>query len=169
MNTNRSAGLTLLACAVGLSLAACSSGGGSASPPAPAASTPAAASAHAASSSPASTVSSGRTVDLGAPVGAFPVPPGAQVIASVSSAGAKEAELRSVSAAEAVSFYASALPRAGYTIMSNSLSPVGGGAEGALAFSGHGYKGTIVADSLQATSGAGTGAQNYFVIELTPQ
>jgi hypothetical protein len=167
MNAHRSAGLALLACAVGLSLAACSGGGGGASPPASAASNPAASSSHAAPASPASNLSSGGTVNLGAPVGAFPVPPGAQVIASVTSAGAKEAELGSVSAAEAVSFYTSALPRAGYTIMTNSLSPVGSGAEGALAFSGHGYKGTIVADSVQATSG--TSSQNIFVIQLTPQ
>jgi hypothetical protein len=167
MNTHRSAGLALLACAAGLSLAACSGGGGSASPPASAASNPAVSSSHAAASSPASSVSSGGTVNLGAPVGAFPVPPGAQVIASVTSAGAKEAELGSVSAAEAVSFYTSALPRAGYTIMTNSLSPVGSGAEGALAFRGHGYQGTIVADSVQATSG--TSSQNVFVIQLTPQ
>ena len=167
MKTYRSAGLALLACAVSLSLAACSSGGGSASPPTSAASTPAASSSHAMASSRASNVSSGGTVNLGAPVGAFPVPPGAQVIASVTSAGAKEAELGSVSAAEAVRFYTSALPRAGYTIMTNSLSPVGSGAEGALAFSGHGYQGTIVADSVQAA--AGGSAQNVFVIQLTPQ
>lgn len=167
MNAYRSVGLALLAGAVGLSLTACSSGGGSASPPASAASHPAASSSRAAASSPASSVSTGGTVDLGAPVGAFPVPPGAQVIASVTSAGAKEAELSSVTAAAAVSFYTSALPRAGYTITTNSLSPVGSGAEGALAFSGHGYKGTIVADSVQATSG--TSAQNVFVIQLTPQ
>ena len=80
-----------------------------------------------------------------------------------------EAELSSVTAAEAVSFYTSALPRAGYTITTNSLSPVGSGAEGALAFSGHGYKGTIVADSVQATSGASTSSENLFVIQLTPQ
>ena len=89
------------------------------------------------------------------------------MIASVTSAGAKEAELSSVTAGEAVSFYTSALPRAGYTIMSNSLSPVGSGAEGALAFSGHGYKGTIVADSVPATSG--TSSENVFVIQLAPQ
>jgi hypothetical protein len=51
--------------------------------------------------------------------------------------------------------------------MTNSLVPVGGGAEGALAFSGHGYQGTIVADSVQAASGGS--AQNVFVIQLTPQ
>ena len=166
MNTYRYARLVLLASAVGLSLAACS-GGGSASPPASAASNPVASSSHAATSSPTTNASSGATVNLGAPVGAFPVPPGARVIASVTSTGAKEAELSSVTAAAAVSFYASALPRAGYTIMTNSLSPVGSGAEGALAFSGHGYKGTIVADSVQATSG--TSAENVFVIQLTPQ
>jgi hypothetical protein len=167
MNTYRSARLAFLSGAVGLALAACSGGGGSASPPASAASNPVASSSHAAASSPRSSASSGGTVNLGAPVGTFPVPPGAQVIASVTSVGAKEAELSSVNAAAAVSFYAAALPRAGYTIITNSLSPLGSGAEGALAFSGHGYKGTIVADSVPATSG--TSSQNVFVIQLTPQ
>src|SRR6266567_2575457 len=100
MNHYRTAVLAAAACAAGISLAACSATT-TASP----------------ASSPAS---AGSTVSVSGPIGRFPVPPGAQVIDDGTDNGHYDIVFGSVSPSVVSRFYTTALPRAGYTITSNS-------------------------------------------------
>jgi hypothetical protein len=90
-------------------------------------------------------------------------------------------ELGSVTPAQASAFYASALPRAGYSISGNIMSsdPNTGAAQGMaeITFTGHGYTGVIIA---LANLGAGASSdpnlaglpstltKNTVEISLTP-
>jgi hypothetical protein len=146
-------------CVTGLSLAACSGGITTASPPAssPPASSPAAATTPPASSAspPASPASgsggastpatgSGTTVTVGGSLGTFPIPPGAQVVANVDNSDGQDAiQLSGVQPSELSSFYSTALPQAGYTITSNDVASEGVVTGAGIEFAGHGYKGDI--------------------------
>lgn len=154
--------MAVTTCAAGLSLTACTAGITSTSPatasspaesrtassPAPAASHTTSAASHttSAASSPVD------TVNVGAPIGSFPIPHGAQLVANMANVPCAKAvlvELDSVTPAKASAFYTSALPRAGYRITGNTLaSDPKTGAPQALAeimFTGHGYTGVIIA------------------------
>jgi hypothetical protein len=86
---------------------------------------------------------------VGAPIGGFPIPHGAQVVANMPCGKQILLELSSVTPAQASSFYASALPRAGYKITFNTLTsdPDTGAPQGMteITFSGHTYTGLIIA------------------------
>src|SRR5580693_4338202 len=148
MNHHRTAALATTACAAAISLAACSvtTTASPASSPAPASS----------------------TVSVSGPIGSFPVPPGAQLINDGTDNGHYDIVFGSVSPSEASRFYTTALPRAGYTITSNS-SATGSSFSGAgIWFTGHGYNGQIGALSSFHISGVSFGG-NTVEITLTPQ
>ena len=147
-----------------LSLTACSAGITAASPPA---SSPATSPAAAAGS-----LSSGTTVHVGGSIGSFPIPSGAKVVENASYGKQIAIILSSISPAKVSAFYTSALPRAGYKITSKSLATLNNGAGAAIAFAGHGYKGTIGAVSGGLASAAaifGGDSKNMVGITLTEQ
>jgi len=178
MNACRLMAMAVTTCVAGLSLAACSAGITTASrSPATSrtASSPAAAASH---TSPVS-ASPADTVRVDAPIGSFPIPHGAQVVINLPCGKQVIIVLSSVTPSQASSFYIAALPRAGYQITSN----IGGTAPGAsgsiteIDFTGHGYKGTIVAASdLGALASTGPSpvsvpssiTKNFAEITLTP-
>ena len=89
-------------------------------------------------------------VRVDASVGTFPVPQGAQVVANMMPCPKQVLlQLSSVTPSQASTFYASALPRAGYKTTFNTLgSDPTTGAPQVLAeftFAGHGYTGVIIA------------------------
>jgi hypothetical protein len=169
-------------CAAGLSLAACSVGITTANPgksPSPAASRTA--SSPAASHSTSASASPADTVSVDAPIGSFPIPHGAQVVANMPCGKQIIIELSSITPAQASTFYASALPRAGYNITNNTLTsdPDTGAPQGMaeITFTGHSYLGLIIAmANLGAEASAGPSmaalpssiAKNAVEISLTP-
>jgi hypothetical protein len=157
MKTYRFMAMAVTTCAVGLSLAACSAGISAKSPVTPrspdtssTASSPGASSPAASPSPTASAAASpADTISVAGPIGSFPIPHGAQVVANMPCAEQSIIELSSVTPVQAQTFYASALPRAGYTIRSNILAsdPKTGAPQGIaeIMFSGHRYTGLILA------------------------
>src|SRR6266567_1304359 len=148
MNHYRTAVLAAAACAAGISLAACS-----------------AASTASPASSPAS---AGSTVSVSGPIGRFPVPTGAQVIDDGTENGHYDIVFGSVSPSVVSRFYTTALPRAGYTITSNSSAAGDSFSGTGIWFTGHGYNGQIGALSSFHISGISFGG-NIVEITLTPQ
>lgn len=151
MNRLRTAALTAAACTVGLSLAACTVATTASPVPSPA---------------PA-----GGAVSVTGPFGRFPVPPGAHVIEDSDDDGHDSIVLGSVTPSAVSRFYATALPRAGYSIITNSSAT--GDSWGffsgtAIWFSGHGYNGQIGALSSVQIPGLSIGG-NTVEITLTPQ
>jgi hypothetical protein len=76
-----------------------------------------------------------------------------------------------ISPAKVSSFYATALPQAGYSISTNSVLNQAGSVVAIIAFSGHGYKGNI--DALAHFSDpkvniAGLGTKNVTTVSLLP-
>lgn len=150
-NHLRTAMLATAACTVGLSLAACS---------------------VTTDASPASSQAvTGSTVSVSGPVGHFPIPKGAQVLEDSNDNGHDSIVFGSVSPSEAAAFYATALPQAGYTIISRS-SATGNSWESfsgtGIWFTGHGYNGQIGALSGFHFHGFSLGG-NTVEITLTPQ
>ena len=163
----RSAALTLAACAAGLSVTACTAGVTTASSPttsAPAPTRSASVPAAASSQAPA-----GRIIEVTGSVGSFPVPAAAKVTENIA-IDQKDVvvSFNSVTPANVSSFYATALPRAGYTISGNSVVTQGGGTVAFIFFSGHGYKGNIGALSKAPASEAslGLGTKNVTTISF---
>ena len=148
MNHLRTAALAAAACTAGISLAACSVTT-TASP--------------ASSSAPA-----GSTVSVSGPLGGFPIPPGAQVIEDSTDSGHYSIVFGSVSPSAASSFYATALPRAGYAIISHSSATGDSFSGTGIWFTGHGYNGQIGALSSFQIPGFSLGG-NTVEITLTPQ
>ena len=167
MNNYRSAALALAACAASLTVAACTAGITTATPPATSAAAPShSASVARSSSSPAS---SGRMISVSGSVGSFPVPAGAKVAENIADGQESIVIFSSITPAKVSSFYATALPQAGYTISGNSLVTQGGGTVAFILFSGHGYKGNIDALSKFPNSGvsvAGLGTKNVTTITI---
>lgn len=151
MNHLRTAALAAAACTAGISLAACS---------ATTTTSPASSSARA-----------GSTVSVSGPLGGFPIPPGAKVIEDSTDYGHDSIVFGSVSPSAVSSFYATALPQAGYTIISNS-SATGDSWDSfsgtGIWFTGHGYNGQIGALSSFQIPGFSLGG-NTVEITLTPQ
>jgi hypothetical protein len=154
MNSYRLMAMTVTSCAAGLSLAACTAGITKANPvtsPSPTAShnvsSPAASPSHTASAS--ASAGSGDTVRVEAPIGSFPIPRGAQVVANMPCGKQDLIELGSVTPPQVSTFYTSALPRAGYKVTNNTLTsdPNTGTPQGMaeITFTGHGYTGLIIA------------------------
>ena len=151
MNKYRSAALVLAACAVGVSAAACSSGASSTSS---SAATSPAASSQAISSSPPPTTGpaiASRTLTVKGSLGGFPVPASAKVAENMAGGQSVVLVFGSVVPGDVSRFYATALPKAGYSVSTNSMLTKGGDHGAYIVFSGHGYKGTI--DSLDQFPG----------------
>lgn len=184
MSAYRRMAMTVTTFAAGLSLTACAAGITSANPrTSPSAAASRAGSSPAASSSHATAASTGAgtTVRVDAPVGSFPIPRGAQVVANIPCGKQIIVELGSVTPVQASDFYTTALPQAGYQITLNTLTsdPSTGAARGMaeFTFTGHGFTGLIVAmANLDAEASADPSvaalpasiAKNAVEISLTP-
>jgi ABC-type phosphate transport system substrate-binding protein len=166
MNKYRSTALALACCAASVSVAACTAGITTASSPTTSAPAPThSASVPAAASSRAP---SGRMIKVTGSVGSFPVPAGAKVTENIA-IDQKDVVVAfgSVTPANVSSFYATALPRAGYTISGNSVVTQDGGTVAFVFFSGHGYKGDIGALSKAPASEASLGLGTKNVTTIT--
>jgi hypothetical protein len=172
MNNYRSAALALAAGAVSLSVAACTAGvttssQATTSPAAPTRSV----SAAAAASSPRP-ASSGSTIAVTGSIGRFPIPAGAKVVENVADNQEIILIFSSITPAKVSSFYATALPRADYTVTTNSLINGSTGTAALIQFSGHGRKGNIDALSKFSHPGvsmAGLGDKNVTTITFLPK
>jgi hypothetical protein len=176
MTMYRRAAFTLATCTVGLT-AACSAGITSASPPktptSPASHHPALPPTHTAAPSPRPSLATSTVSVTG--LGPFPIPSGAQVAANIACGKGDIIEAGPVTPAAASAFYASALPRAGYTITTNTLGSIPGtGAIETVIFTGHGYSGVIIAMANLSSAGSGTpsapaisGSLSHNVLEIT--
>jgi hypothetical protein len=174
MNKYRSAALILACSAASLSAAACSAGITTATPPAttpPATSAPAPSHSTSSAAASASPTGSSRLITISGPIGHFPVPAGAKVAENV--AGSQEIVIifSAISPAKVSSFYATALPQAGYSIATNSVLDQGDTTVAVISFTGHGYKGNI--DALAHFSDpkvniAGLGTKNVTTITFLP-
>ncbi len=105
-------------------------------------------------------------------VGSFPIPARAKVAENVASASGAIVFFDQVTPAKVSSFYAQALPRAGYTITTNSVVSQSGGTVAFIQFTGHGVKGTIDALSKftdSSVSIAGLGHKNVTTISIMPK
>ena len=173
MNTYRSAAVALAACAASLSLTACTAGTTTAST---AATSPAARNSSSASAlasvSQTGPALAGRTIKVSGESGSFPIPARAKVVENVSSDPGAIVFFDRVTPAKVSSFYAQALPRAGYTITVNSVISQSGGTVAFIQFTGHGVKGTIDALSKftdSSVSIAGLGHKNVTTISIRPK
>jgi hypothetical protein len=173
MNTYRSAAVALAACAASLSLTACAAGTTTAST---AATSPAARNSSSASAlasvSQAGPALAGRTIKVSGESGSFPIPARAKVVENVASDPGAIVFFDRVTPAKVSSFYAQALPRAGYTITVNSVISQSGGTVAFIQFTGHGVKGTIDALSKftdSSVSIAGLGHKNVTTISIRPK
>lgn len=173
MNRYRSA-LAVATCAASLSVTGCTAGISTASSPptSPAASSNGAAShgASAAASSP-SPASSASMISLSGSVGSFPIPAGAKVAENAGLNGGSIVVITSVTPAKVLNFYESELPQAGYTITGNASATTAGGLEVNLLFSGHGYRGNMVAGANVPASGLdllGVSPGHFAIITLQP-
>lgn len=171
MNTYRSAAVALTACAASLSLTACTAGTTTASTAAtsPAARNSASASASVSQAGPAL---ASRTIKVSGEFGSFPIPARAKVVENVASDPGAIVFFDQVTPAKVSSFYAQALPRAGYTITTNSVVSQPSGTVAFIQFTGHGVKGTIDALSKftdSSVSIAGLGHKNVTTISIRPK
>jgi sugar/nucleoside kinase (ribokinase family) len=104
-------------------------------------------------------------------VRSFPVPAGANVAENISTSGGITIMFGKVSPAKVSSFYAQALPKAGYTVTGNSSVSESGGVT-LIQFTGHGYKGTIgtLANAPDPSNTLpGLGSKNVTTILLQPK
>jgi len=169
MNTYRSAVVALAACAASLSLTACAAGTTTAST---AATSPAARNSSSASVSQTGPALAGRTIKVSGESGSFPIPARAKVVENVASDPGAIVFFDRVTPAKVSSFYAQALPRAGYTITVNSVISQSSGTVAFIQFTGHGVKGTIDALSKftdSSVSIAGLGHKNVTTISIRPK
>ena len=165
MNRYRSAALVLAACAVGMSAAACSSGNSSST--SSSAATSPAASSQVISSPPPTTGPpiASRTLTVKGSLGGFPVPASATVAENMAGGQSVVVVFGSVVPTDVARFYATALPKAGYSVTTNSMLSKGGDNGAYIVFSGHGYKGTIDSlDQFPGMSVAGIGDKNVTTI-----
>jgi hypothetical protein len=167
MNKYRSAALILATCAAGVSAAACSSSSSTASS---AASSPAASSGVTSSAVPKTGPAvAGRDLTVKGSLGAFPVPASAKVAENLAGGQSIVIVFGTTAPADVARFYATALPKAGYSVTTNSMLTKGGSSGAYIMFSGHGYKGTI--DSLDQFPGmtvAGIGGKDVTTIVFSP-
>ena len=174
MNKYRSSLAALAACAASLSLAACSAGvtATSLATTSPAAPSQASASASSSASSSAGPAAAGRMIHVSGNVGSFPVPAGAKVVQNIGSSQETVVIFSKITPAKVSSFYAQALPRAGYTVTANSVITQSGNTVTYIQFTGHGIKGNI--DGLSkftdsTVSVPGLGHKNVTTISLMPK
>lgn len=179
MITYRRTTLTLATCAAGLTLAACSAGITGASPtkaPTTPASARTAPTPTRPAASPSQSVTAGTATVAG--LGSFPIPAGAHVETSIACGKGDIVQAGPVTPSAASAFYASALPRAGYTVSTDTLGsdPNTGAPKGiaTMMFSGHRYSGVIIAMANLSSAGSGTasmpamsGSLTHDVLEIT--
>ncbi len=181
MNAYRNVAAALAACAACLSLAACSAGitttssasadAAQASRSAAAVASSASAAAVASASAAASRAAAGRMISVtGGSIGSFPVPGGAKVGENISTSSEIGIMFAKVVPAKVASFYAQALPEAGYTVTSNSSSSEGGGVV-VIQFTGHGYTGEVSAFAKASADETlpGLGTKDITAIILQPK
>ena len=177
MTMYRLAAAALTTCAASLSLAACAAGSTTTSTattsPAAASRSAAAASSSASSSSSASASAlAGRMLKVSGEVGSFPVPAGAKVVQNIGTSQETIVIFGVVTPAKVSSFYAQALPRAGYTVTANSVITQSGNTVAYIQFTGHGVKGNIDGlskDTDSTVSLPGLGRKNVTTISLMPK
>jgi hypothetical protein len=171
MTMYRLAAATLTTCAASLSLAACAAGSTTTSTTttSPAATSRSAAAATASASSSAL---AGRMLKVSGEVGSFPVPAGAKVVQNIGTSQETIVIFGVVTPAKVSSFYAQALPRAGYTVTANSVITQSGNTVAYIQFTGHGIKGNIdglAKDTDSTMSLPGLGRKNVTTISLMPK
>jgi len=167
MNRYHSAALTLAACAAGMSAAACSSSSSTASS---AASSPAASSGVTSSAVPTTGPAvAGRDLTVKGSLGTFPVPASAKVAENVGGGQSIVIVFGTTAPADVARFYATALPKAGYSVTTNSMLTKSGSSGAYILFNGHGYKGTIDSlDQFPGMSVAGIGTKDVTTIVFSP-
>jgi hypothetical protein len=167
MNKYRSAALILAACAAGMSAAACSSSSSSASS---AASSPAASSAV--TSAPPVTTGpavAGRDLTVKGSLGTFPVPASAKIAENLVGGQSIVIVFGTTDPTDVSRFYSTALPKAGFSVSTNSMLSKGGDNGAYIIFTGHGYKGTIDSlDQFPGMSVAGIGSKDVTTIIFSP-
>jgi len=175
MTMYRLAAAALTTCAASLSLAACAAGSTTTSTattsPAATSRSAAAASSSASSSASASALA-GRMLKVSGEVGSFPVPAGAKVVQNIGTSQETIVIFGVVTPAKVSSFYAQALPRAGYTVTANSVITQSGNTVAYIQFTGHGVKGNIDGlskDTDSTVSLPGLGRKNVTTISLMPK
>ena len=173
MITYRRTALPLAAGATCLVLAACSAGITSASATKPAPTTPATHRTTAPPTRPAASPSPtlGDNSASVAGLGSFPLPSGAHVEANIACGKGSIVEAGPVTPSVASAFYASALPRAGYTVTNDTLAsdPNTGASKGlaTVMFSGRRYSGVIIAMANVSSAGSGTASMPAMSGSLT--
>jgi hypothetical protein len=168
MNKYRPAAVALAACAASMSLAACSAGVTTTST-----ATTAATSSSSAVSSPRTSASpsapAGRMLSVTGAVHSFPIPAGAKVAQNIGVAGEIIVIFSMVTPAKVSSFYSQALPKAGYTVSTNSVINQGSNTVVLIQFTGHGIKGNIgelAKDTDTTVELPGLGHKNVTTISL---
>jgi hypothetical protein len=172
MNRYRPAAVALAASAASLSLAACTAGITAASTATTSPAAPSRSASSASASAPASLAAAGRMIQVGGEVGSFPVPAGAKVAENVASSQETVIIFSMITPAKVSSFYARALPQAGYTVTTNSVVSQSGSTVAFIQFTGHGFKGNIDALSEftdSTVSVAGLGHKNVTTITFMPK
>jgi hypothetical protein len=93
------------------------------------------------------------------------VPSGAKVVENTASAKAIVIVFGSIAPADVARFYGTALPKAGYSVSTNSMLTKGSDHGAYIEFTGHGYKGNIDSlDTFPGMSVAGLGDKNVTTI-----
>lgn len=157
MKKYRSAALALAACAASLSVAACSTGSPASSSSAPSQQGP-----SVATSAPAIP---GRMLTVKGSLGTFPVPAGAKVGENMDGASSIIIVFGAITPSDVSRFYATALPKAGFTVTTNTMLSKDGSTGAIIEFNGHGFKGDIEAlDKLAGPDLAGVGNTNVTTI-----
>jgi hypothetical protein len=111
-------------------------------------------------------------IQVSGKAGSFPVPAGAKVVQNIGSSQETVVIFSKITPAKVSSFYAQALPRAGYTVTANSVITQSGNTVTYIQFTGHGLKGNI--DGLSkftdsTVSVPGLGHKNVTTISLMPK
>ena len=110
-----------------------------------------------------------RTLTVKGSLGSFPVPASAKVAENMAGGQSVVLVFGSVVPADVSRFYATELPKAGYSVSTNSMLTKGGDHGAYIVFSGHGYKGTIDSlDQFPGMSMAGIGDKNVTTIIFAP-
>ena len=175
MRNYRAAALAAAACAVSLAVAACTAGITTVAPPAtrtPPTSAPAPARSASVAAAASNAVSAGRMITISGSVGSFPVPAGAKVASNMGDGQSVEVFFSMVTPENVASFYATALPRAGYIISVNSVVTENGDTVAIINFSGHGYQGTVDTEAkafAPSVTIPGLGTKNVTTISLMPK
>jgi len=144
MKKYRSAALALAACTACLSVAACSTGSPAASSSTASSASTAGSSVVVSSAPPTSGPAiPGRMLAVKGPLGSFPIPAAATIGENMAGGKSIVIVFGAITPSDVSRFYATALPKAGYTVTTNTMLTKDGDAGAIIDFSGHGFKGNI--------------------------